>query len=78
MLANLSRSAFADRFKTLLGETPINYLGRWRMQNAWLWLSEEHATIYDVAKRCGYESEASFSKAFKKYTGESPGKVRKM
>ncbi|MEW8385453.1 MAG: helix-turn-helix transcriptional regulator, partial [Candidatus Thiodiazotropha taylori] len=76
-LANLSRSAFADRFKTLLGESPINYLGRWRMQNAWLWLSEERATIYDVAKRCGYESEASFSKAFKKYTGESPGKVRK-
>ena len=76
-LANMSRSSFAERFKSLLDESPISYLGRWRMQNAWLWLSEEHATIYDVARRCGYESEASFSKAFKKYMGESPGKVRK-
>lgn len=76
-LAAMSRSAFAELFKSLLGETPINYLTRWRMQNAWVWLSEEHANIYDVARRCGYESEASFSKAFKKHIGESPGKVRR-
>ena len=76
-LANMSRSAFAELFKSLLGETPINYLTRWRMQNAWVWLSEERANIYDVARRCGYESEASFSKAFKKHIGESPGKVRR-
>ncbi|MCU7844467.1 MAG: AraC family transcriptional regulator [Candidatus Thiodiazotropha sp. (ex Monitilora ramsayi)] len=77
-LAHMSRSAFAERFKSLLDESPISYLGRWRMQNAWLWLSEERASIYDVARRCGYESEASFSKAFKKYMGESPGKVRNL
>ncbi|MEW8506563.1 MAG: AraC family transcriptional regulator [Candidatus Thiodiazotropha sp.] len=75
--AYMSRSAFAELFKSLLGESPKSYLSRWRMQKAWLWLSEERATIYEVARRCGYESEASFSKAFKRYMGESPGKVRK-
>ncbi|WP_415884810.1 AraC family transcriptional regulator [Neptuniibacter sp. QD37_6] len=75
-VAAMSRSAFADRFKVLLQEPPKTYLIRWRMQNAWIWLKEEGATTIDVANRCGYESEAAFSKAFKKVTGQTPGSVR--
>lgn len=76
-MAAMSRSAFAEQFKALMNETPIAYATRWRMQNAWQWLQEDNATVYDVAVRCGYETEASFSKAFKRAMGETPGKVRK-
>lgn len=76
-IASMSRSAFADLFKTLLGEAPMAYLSGVRMQKAWVWLSEEGVTVYEAALRAGYETEASFSKAFKKVVGVSPGSVRK-
>ena len=75
--ATMSRSGFSDSFKRLLGEGAIEYLTRWRMHNAWLWLSEEGATVAEVADRCGYQSEAAFSKAFKRITGEGPGAIRR-
>ncbi|MFK7732591.1 MAG: AraC family transcriptional regulator [Pseudomonadales bacterium] len=75
--ASMSRSAFAELFKSLLGETPVAYLSQLRMQKAWVWLSEEGASVYSAAVRAGYETEASFSKAFKKVVGVSPGSVRK-
>lgn len=73
----MSRSAFAEHFKRTLGESPMHYLARWRMQQASIWLAEEGAPMVEVASRCGYDSEASFSKAFKKITGKSPGSLRK-
>jgi len=73
----MSRSAFAELFKRLLGESPMAYLSRLRMQKAWYWLSEEGISVYSAAVRAGYETEASFSKAFKKVVGVSPGSVRK-
>ena len=76
-LANLSRSAFAARFTELLGVSPLVYLTRWRMQRAAVWLGEEGATITEVAQRCGYETESSFSKAYRKTLGRSPGSDRK-
>lgn len=75
-IASMSRSAFAELFKNLLDETPMSYLSRWRMQNACVWLIEEGASIYDVAVRCGYETEAAFAKAFKRIVGKTPGAVR--
>ncbi len=76
-VASMSRSAFAEHFKRTLGESPMHYLARLRMQQASIWLAEDGAPMVEVASRCGYDSEASFSKAFKKITGKSPGSLRK-
>ena len=74
--AAMSRSAFAERFKTLMGESPMEYLTRWRMQLAYNLLAEQGLSILDVAGRCGYESEVAFAKAFKRMIGIGPGAVR--
>ena len=76
-LAAMSRSAFAERFKALLGESPMEYLARWRMQIAYNLLNEESLPVLEVAARCGYDSEAAFAKAFKRVIGVGPGAVRR-
>ena len=75
--SGLSRSAFAARFAELVGEPPMRYVTRWRMHVALSWLRESDMTLADVAFRLGYESEASFSRAFKRMMGVSPGVARK-
>lgn len=70
--AGLSRSVFADRFALLVGRPPMQYLACWRMQLAAAMLSRG-AKVTSVAYDVGYESEAAFSRAFKKLTGHSPG-----
>ncbi len=72
-VAGISRSGFAGRFKDVLGETPINYLTRLRMYKAAQILRENDTKLAKVASLVGYESEAAFSKAFKKAMGEAPG-----
>lgn len=74
--ACLSRSAFAERFTSLVGMPPMEFVTAWRMQLASGWLVDEDANMLDVAMRCGYESEASFRKAFKRIIGIPPGKIR--
>lgn len=74
--ANLSRSAFAARFKTRVGLTPQQYLHRYRFGKALQLLRNTEAKIYEIAHRVGYDSEPSFSKAFKRATGASPGSFR--
>ncbi|MFK8019851.1 MAG: AraC family transcriptional regulator [Pseudomonadales bacterium] len=76
-LAAMSRSSFSETFKSLLSESPLAYLAKLRMQKAWVWLAEDGDSVFAVAQRTGYESEASFSKAFKKVVGVSPGSLRK-
>jgi AraC-like DNA-binding protein len=76
-VAGQSRSVFAERFSALLGEGPAHYLSRWRMQLAHDWLGGEGMAVADVAFRLGYESEASFSRAFKRIVGKPPGLVRR-
>jgi AraC-like DNA-binding protein/mannose-6-phosphate isomerase-like protein (cupin superfamily) len=73
----MSRSAFAARFRELVGETPMHYLTRWRMHVATSWLREGEATVAQLATRLGYRSEAAFSRAFKRVIGHSPGTVRR-
>jgi len=68
----MSRSPFAAKFTALVGEPPLAYLTRWRMQLAAEFLLRERLTVSEVAGRIGYESEAAFSKAFKRHYGQSP------
>ena len=72
----LSRSVFAERFAHYVGATPIQYLARWRMQLATRRLSTPGVTIAQAGAEAGYESEAAFSRAFKKHVGQPPGAWR--
>jgi AraC-like DNA-binding protein len=71
-----SRSALAQRFTGLVGQPPMRYLAAWRMHMAGRLLSDQDAKVSDVARRVGYESEAAFSRAFKRATGASPAAWR--
>ena len=73
----MSRTSFAQQFKRLVGNTPIDYLTEWRMSLAWSRLESSKDTVLAIALDVGYQSEASFSRAFKKVVGKSPGEVRK-
>ncbi|AXB42620.1 AraC family transcriptional regulator [Amycolatopsis albispora] len=72
----MSRSAFAARFTELVGEPAMHYVTRWRMNVALTSLREEGATVAELAGKLGYQSEAAFSRAFKRVVGVSPGSVR--
>jgi AraC-like DNA-binding protein len=72
----LSRSAFADRFAGFVGIPPMQYLQRWRLQIAASRLLEGNAGIAMIAAESGYESEAAFSRAFKRVMGTPPAEWR--
>jgi AraC-like DNA-binding protein len=76
--AHLSRSVFSERFTAVLGVSPGKYVVRWRMHLAGTLLRSDRLTISQVATRLGYESEASFSHAFKRFMGAAPGVYRRM
>jgi AraC-like DNA-binding protein len=76
--AHLSRSVFSERFTAVLGVSPGKYVVRWRMHLAGTLLRADRLTISQVATRLGYESEASFSHAFKRFMGAAPGVYRRM
>ncbi|HZW51738.1 MAG TPA: AraC family transcriptional regulator [Rudaea sp.] len=73
----LSRSAFHERFAGMIGQTPMQYLARWRLQAGAALLRDTAATIAAVAQEVGYESEASFSRAFKRFVGTPPARWRR-
>jgi AraC family transcriptional regulator, alkane utilization regulator len=72
----LSRSALAHRFTQLLGQPPMQYLAQWRLQLASSYLQNTDEGLAKIATQVGYESEAAFSRAFKRYVGQSPGTWR--
>ena len=74
--AGMSRSAFAMRFKELLGQTPLDYVTEWRMQRAIPLLQSGDKKLTEIAQAVGYESDAAFSKAFKRVVGVAPGEYR--
>jgi AraC-like DNA-binding protein len=73
----LSRSAFAERFRSATGESPIQSLTRYRLSQAASYLRTSDAGVGEIARRTGYDSEASISKAFRRQYGTSPGAYRK-
>ena len=73
----LSRSALADRFIRLIGVPPMHYLANWRMQVATQKLRGTNASLAQIAEIVGYDSEAAFSRAFKKAFGAAPATWRR-
>ena len=74
---NMSRSAFADRFTALVGAPPMRYLTSWRMQVAANKLRDTRQNIAQIAFDVGYESEAAFTRAFRREMGQPPAAWRR-
>jgi AraC-like DNA-binding protein len=72
----MSRSAFADRFTRLMGEPPMRYLGRQRLRIAAQRLRSSHESVAKIGFEAGYDSEAAFSRAFKREFGIAPAAWR--
>lgn len=75
--AGMSRSVFARRFLQVTAMTPMQYVTSWRMQVAYEALRNSDTSVAEIAERSGYQTEASFRKAFKETTGINTGEVRK-
>jgi AraC-like DNA-binding protein len=73
-----SRSSLAKRFALLVGQPPMQYLTQWRMQVAANLLAQSGAKVATIGAEVGYDSEAAFSRAFKKATGLAPGAWREV
>ena len=73
----VSRSSLAERFSELIGQPPMRYLARWRIQLACRLLRDDAAKVSAVAFDVGYHSEAAFSRAFKAIVGTSPATWRR-
>jgi AraC-like DNA-binding protein len=76
-VAKTSRSRFSERFISVVGVPPGRYVARWRMHLASGWLRNDRLTVAEAAARLGYESEASFSRAFKRFLGVPPSALRR-
>lgn len=74
----LSRSAFYDRFVGLVGQPPMQYLTQWRMAVAATLLRQSRAPVASIALDVGYESEAAFTRAFKRQVGTPPSRWRRI
>ena len=75
--AGLSRSSLHERFLHFIGQPPMQYLTQWRMQVASGLLRDTNAKLVESALDVGYESEAAFSRAFKRVVGAAPGAWRR-
>ena len=73
----LSRSAFHAKFRSTVGETPADYLTRWRIHLAARLLREEGCSVGAAARRVGYGTEAAFSNAFVRVMGMRPGAYKR-
>lgn len=73
----LSRTAFAGRFASFVGMSPMQYVARWRLQLASRMLEQPGVSIAEAGAEVGYDSEASFNRAFKKGMGMPPGEWRR-
>jgi AraC-like DNA-binding protein len=75
--AAMSRTSFAEHFRSVAGVPPLAYLSRWRMMLAQRALRDHDARVGELAARLGYGSESAFSTAFKRETGLSPMSYRR-
>ena len=76
--SHLSRATFARRFMSLIGQPPLSYLTRWRMDLAQQLLTETDLSISAIARRVGYSSAFAFGKAFAREFSTAPGAHRRM
>ena len=74
--AHLSRSAFAGRFKAMVGEPPMQYVQRWRMQRAAHFMDAGNLPLKTIIAVSGYASEAAFRKAFQQWIGMLPSQYQ--
>jgi len=74
--SGMSRTVFAERFAELVGIPPMHYIAKWRMQVASELLIGSNATLASIAADIGYESDAAFSRAFKRLFGVPPSAWR--
>lgn len=72
----VARSTLAQRFTALVGESPMHYLARWRIQVAKSLLKQSDVRLGEIAARVGYDSEAAFSRAFRRHVGCPPATWR--
>ena len=72
----ISRSALVERFSRYLAEPPMTYLTHWRLQLAAESLKKTSRGVADIASEIGYQSEAAFSRAFRRAFGQPPGRYR--
>lgn len=75
--AGMSRSAFCSRFTELVGESPMRYLSRWRLDLAHSKLRRTNVALAEVAEQTGYQSDVAFCRAFKREFGVTPASVRR-
>jgi AraC-like DNA-binding protein len=75
--SGVSRTVLAERFMHLMGEPPLAYLARWRLQLGARLLRTTNRNVLAVAGAVGYESEAAFNRAFKRAFGTPPGRYRR-
>jgi AraC family transcriptional regulator, activator of mtrCDE len=76
--AGMARTAFAQRFAAIMGDTPMSYVAAWRMQQAERLLRNRSLSVAQVAEQLGYSTEAAFRRAFKRIRGIGPGEVRRV
>jgi len=75
--ARMSRSAFALKFRTVLGQTPIEYLTQWRMYKAGAMIRSNDTSFSEAASAVGYGSQSSFSRVFRREMGVAPREYRR-
>ena len=73
-----SRSVLAERFTHFVGQSPMQYLGRWRMALATNYLRRSSLNVARIAEEVGYETDAAFSRAFRREFGVPPATWRRM
>jgi AraC-like DNA-binding protein len=75
--AGLSRSSFAAAFKTVTGESPLDYLTGWRMYRAKMLLKDSDLALMEIASMVGYDNDTALSRAFRRHEGVAPGQWRR-
>jgi len=75
-IAGMSRTSFSNKFKGLIGETPLTYVTNWRILQAKELLKESDKSVGMIASEVGYQSEAAFNRVFKKRVDQTPLKYR--
>jgi len=76
-LMGTSRSVFSERFRAVVGVSPLRYVADLRMRLAAQWLKQDALPVAEVAHRLGYGSQAAFARAFKRVIGSPPGRIRR-